>query len=93
MRATSPFMALAKPIDLSFKELNVLSDLEGEDNASELKPRTRDTSTINLSNNHIDSIVDLPRIVSKLIPNPLAIAWIDLSFNALGRIQDVIVLT
>ncbi|KAI8907256.1 leucine-rich repeat-containing protein 51 [Gorgonomyces haynaldii] len=80
-----------KPIDLSFKEIASLQDLQQDEQAqNDHQPRKTNSTAINLSNNHIDSIVDLPKTIQLLQPSFEFIAWIDLSFNNLTRLQDTI---
>ncbi|XP_070554762.1 leucine-rich repeat-containing protein 51-like [Ptychodera flava] len=92
----------APPLELSFRTMLSLDYLLRVD-VRDIEPREfrgkklkRDeqgrfcTTALKLNNNMIDSWSGFDEVVNKLISNPDDLNWVDLSFNALSSIDDVI---
>ncbi|KAJ3324281.1 Leucine-rich repeat-containing protein 51 [Boothiomyces sp. JEL0866] len=84
-------LILSPPVDFSFHELHGLLDLCEEESEVSLQkqPRKRSNS-IRFCNNHLQSISELPRILTLLKITPETICWIDFSFNNLTKVEDAI---
>ncbi|KAL3900802.1 MAG: hypothetical protein SGCHY_001082 [Lobulomycetales sp.] len=84
----------AVPLDLSFKDIPNLEELfqeglaEGRDSERRLKKGVQ--RAIRLSNNRIHNISSLYEVCSALVKEPSEVKWIDLSFNQLTSIDEVI---
>ncbi|KAI8611402.1 hypothetical protein BC830DRAFT_1141285 [Chytriomyces sp. MP71] len=80
------------PLDFSFRDLNSIAEISMDESRKRhekpLGPGISSVTTaIRLPNNHISSLNNLFSISSRIVENPLNIAWIDLSFNNLTEID------
>ncbi|XP_029964575.1 leucine-rich repeat-containing protein 51 [Salarias fasciatus] len=86
----------APPVDLSFKNISHLTDARAEEPNSGLRPIKRNSEmkylscSLRLNNNNITDLHDLPKIVSYFLAEPLRLAWLDLSFNKITHIDEVL---
>lgn len=48
-----------------------------------------DTDVLRVNNNNLSDVSNLPAVLEQLLVNPLALAWLDLSFNHLETISPV----
>lgn len=90
---TSNKMKLDTPVDYSFMKLITPNDLLNEvpRGLQELKEEEKYKSKcIRLNNNHLTELIGLVDCIVKMIDQPNAISWIDLSFNELTRIDPVL---
>jgi hypothetical protein len=71
------------PINHSFKEITDVLDLTKSEEKKQNSP------TLQLSNNFIDSMANIPKLSSHLLLNPEFLCWLDLSFNHIARIDKV----
>ncbi|KAJ3051264.1 Leucine-rich repeat-containing protein 51 [Rhizophlyctis rosea] len=77
----------APPLDFTFKDLSDVGDIINEGFDINPPPGTAITS-LRLANNQLTSAANLIPTLTKLIPHPEWIGWIDLSFNKLTNIED-----
>ncbi|KAM7413183.1 hypothetical protein PAMA_020522 [Pampus argenteus] len=84
------------PVDLSFKYINSLADAHLEEPSCGLRPLKRNSQkkylsrSLRLSNNNITDLHDLQRTISHFLAEPLQLAWLDLSFNNITNIEQVL---
>ncbi|XP_028817740.1 leucine-rich repeat-containing protein 51 [Denticeps clupeoides] len=84
------------PVDLSFKSLNNVEDaLNVEPNQRQQELRRGKDGTfcsriVRLSNNNISELTGLINTVSVLLSQPAQLAWLDLSFNKISRIDPML---
>ncbi|CAJ1065646.1 leucine rich repeat containing 51 isoform X1 [Xyrichtys novacula] len=84
------------PVDLSFKNIASLSDAWTEEPNRGLRPPKRnhemkyESRSLRLSNNIITDLHDLPMTVSHFLVKPSLLAWLDLSFNKISCINQVL---
>ncbi|XP_042341935.1 leucine rich repeat containing 51 [Plectropomus leopardus] len=84
------------PVDLSFKHISSLSDTWAEEPSSSLRPLKRNSQmkylscSLRLNNNNITDIHDLQRTVNHFLAEPSQLAWLDLSFNKISHIDQVL---
>ena len=87
-----------EPIDFSFKDIASVAgisywqDITSEDAKGGVieKKKGEITTAILLSNNKFSTVGDLSRAVIPLQLNAEVISWIDLSFNLLPHIEEVL---
>ncbi|KAM6932626.1 leucine-rich repeat-containing protein 51 [Lycodopsis pacificus] len=84
------------PVDLSFKHVSRLSDAWTEEPSSSLRPLKRNSKkkyrscSLRLNNNNITDLHDLQRTVNHFLAEPSQLAWLDLSFNNISHIDQVL---
>ncbi|XP_028274634.1 leucine-rich repeat-containing protein 51 [Parambassis ranga] len=84
------------PVDFSFKNINCLADTWSEEPNSGLRPLKRNAEmkyyscSLRFNNNNITDLFDLPNTVSHFLAEPLRLAWLDLSFNKISHIEQVL---
>ncbi|XP_072247847.1 leucine-rich repeat-containing protein 51 [Leuresthes tenuis] len=84
------------PVDLSFKNISKLADALTEEPSTSLRPLKRNSErkylscSLRLSNNNITDLCDLQRTVSHFLAEPSHLAWLDLSFNKITHIDQVL---
>uniref|UniRef100_A0A3Q2NSZ0 Leucine-rich repeat-containing protein 51 n=1 Tax=Fundulus heteroclitus TaxID=8078 RepID=A0A3Q2NSZ0_FUNHE len=84
------------PVDLSFRSLSRLTDAWTETPYSGLRPLKKNSErkylscSLRLSNNSITDLSDLHQTVSHFLAEPSHLAWLDLSFNKLSHIEQVL---
>ncbi|KAF6720816.1 Leucine-rich repeat-containing protein 51 [Oryzias melastigma] len=84
------------PVDLSFKNISKLTDAWTEEPRSSLRPVKRNSEnkylccSLRLSNNNITDLLDLERTVSHFLAEPARLAWLDLSFNKITHIDQIL---
>ncbi|XP_038123895.1 leucine rich repeat containing 51 [Cyprinodon tularosa] len=84
------------PVDLSFRCLNRLTDAWIETPSSGLRPLKKNierkylSCSLRLSNNSISHLCGLHETLSHFLAEPLRLAWLDLSFNKLTHIEEVL---
>jgi Leucine-rich repeat (LRR) protein len=59
------------------------------ENETDGKPKY-ETNAIRLNNNSLSNIKDFPEVVAKLVSQPSQLSWIDLSFNNIPTIDEVL---
>ncbi|XP_047246876.1 leucine rich repeat containing 51 isoform X2 [Girardinichthys multiradiatus] len=84
------------PVDLSFRSLSRLTDAWTEIPCSSLRPLKKNSErkylscSLRLSNNSITDLCDLHQTVCHFLAEPSHLAWLDLSFNKLSHIEQVL---
>uniref|UniRef100_A0A3Q3AFJ6 Leucine-rich repeat-containing protein 51 n=1 Tax=Kryptolebias marmoratus TaxID=37003 RepID=A0A3Q3AFJ6_KRYMA len=84
------------PVDLSFRNISNLTDAFAEEPRSSLRPVKRNperkylSCSLRLNNNTITELHDLQRTVSHFLAEPSHLAWLDLSFNKISHIDQVL---
>uniref|UniRef100_A0A673BCQ7 Leucine-rich repeat-containing protein 51 n=1 Tax=Sphaeramia orbicularis TaxID=375764 RepID=A0A673BCQ7_9TELE len=84
------------PVDLSFKCINRLADALAEEPSCGLRPVKRNAEgkylsrSLRLSNNSISGLNDLQMTLSHFLAQPSQLAWLDLSFNKISHIDQVL---
>ncbi|XP_041850732.1 leucine rich repeat containing 51 isoform X2 [Melanotaenia boesemani] len=84
------------PVDLSFKNFSRLTDALTEEPTRGLRPLKRNSKSkylscsLRLNNNNITDLYDLQKTVSHFLSKPSHLAWLDLSFNKLTHIDQVL---
>ncbi|XP_028429181.1 leucine-rich repeat-containing protein 51 isoform X2 [Perca flavescens] len=84
------------PVDLSFKHISSLADAWTEEHSSGLRPLKTNSEkkylscSLRLNNNNISDLHDLQKTVSHFLAEPSQIAWLDLSFNKISHIDQVL---
>ncbi|XP_054480316.1 leucine rich repeat containing 51 [Anoplopoma fimbria] len=84
------------PVDLSFKHISSLSDAWTEEPSRTLRPLKRNSKmkylscSLRLNNNNITDLYDLQRTVNHFLAEPSQLAWLDLSFNNISHIDQVL---
>uniref|UniRef100_UPI0037E8683E leucine-rich repeat-containing protein 51 n=1 Tax=Semicossyphus pulcher TaxID=241346 RepID=UPI0037E8683E len=84
------------PVDLSFKNIINLAEAWTEEPSSGLRPSKRNSEmkyesrSLRLSNNNITDLHDLQMTVSHFLVEPSQLAWLDLSFNKISHIDQVL---
>ncbi|TMS07298.1 Leucine-rich repeat-containing protein 51 [Larimichthys crocea] len=84
------------PVDLSFKHISSLADCWKEEPNSGLRPIKRNSEmkylsrSLRLNNNNITDLCDLQRPVSHFLAEPSQLAWLDLAFNKISHIDQVL---
>ncbi|XP_078102489.1 leucine-rich repeat-containing protein 51 isoform X2 [Sander vitreus] len=84
------------PVDLSFKHISSLADAWTEEHSSGLRPLKRNSEkkylscSLRLNNNNISDLHDLQKTVSHFLAEPSQLAWLDLSFNKISHIDQVL---
>ncbi|XP_026154634.1 leucine-rich repeat-containing protein 51 [Mastacembelus armatus] len=84
------------PVDLSFKDISSLADAWTEEPNSGLRPLKRNSQTkylsqsLRLNNNNISELSDLQKTVSHFLAEPSQLRWLDLSFNNITHIDQVL---
>ncbi|XP_044059450.1 leucine rich repeat containing 51 isoform X1 [Siniperca chuatsi] len=84
------------PVDLSFKHISSLADTWTEEPSSGLRPSKRNSEmkylsrSLRLNNNSITDLHDLQKTVCHFLAEPSQLAWLDLSFNKISHIDQVL---
>ncbi|XP_035536395.1 leucine rich repeat containing 51 [Morone saxatilis] len=84
------------PVDLSFKHISSLADAWIEEPSSSLRPSKKNSAmkylsrSLRLNNNNITDLSDLQKPVSHFLAEPSQLAWLDLSFNEISHIDQVL---
>ncbi|XP_030247200.1 leucine-rich repeat-containing protein 51 [Sparus aurata] len=84
------------PVDLSFKQISSLAGAWTEEPRTSLRPLKRNSEmkyqsrSLRLSNNDITELHDLQRPVRHFLAEPSLLAWLDLSFNKISHIDQVL---
>ncbi|KAL7400785.1 hypothetical protein ABVT39_017806 [Epinephelus coioides] len=84
------------PVDLSFKQISSLADAWTEEPSTVLRPLKRNSQmkylscSLRLNNNNITHIHDLHKTVNHFLAEPSQLAWLDLSFNKISHIDQVL---
>ncbi|KAM9359125.1 leucine-rich repeat-containing protein 51 [Symphorus nematophorus] len=84
------------PVDLSFKLISSLADAWTEEPSSGLRPLKKNSEmkyisrSLRLNNNNITELHDLQRPVRHFLAEPSQLAWLDLSFNKISHIDQVL---
>ncbi|OQV20486.1 putative Leucine-rich repeat-containing protein 51 [Hypsibius exemplaris] len=86
------------PLDFGFRDLLHPADLLTQtprrkiDHECPIGPdgKLYDTQALKLNNNKFLSVAGLPEILPRILVNPEAISWVDLSFNNLTHVEPVL---
>ncbi|XP_005804440.1 leucine-rich repeat-containing protein 51-like [Xiphophorus maculatus] len=84
------------PIDLSFKDLNNVTDALAEIPRRPLRPLKIDlnnkylSQSMRLNNNNITNLVGLEFILNHFLAQPSSLGWLDLSCNKITSIEHVL---
>ncbi|XP_054878603.1 leucine-rich repeat-containing protein 51-like isoform X2 [Poeciliopsis prolifica] len=84
------------PVDLSFKELNNVTDALAEIPRPTLRPLKIDSESkylsqsMRLNNNNITNLVGLEFMLSHFLAQPSLLGWLDLSCNKITSIEHVL---
>ncbi|XP_020497384.2 leucine rich repeat containing 51 [Labrus bergylta] len=84
------------PVDLSFKNIICLADTWKEEPCRGLRPSKRNSEmkyesrSLRLNNNNITELHDLQMTVSHFLAEPSQLTWLDLSFNKISHIDQVL---
>ncbi|XP_069003903.1 leucine-rich repeat-containing protein 51 [Embiotoca jacksoni] len=84
------------PVDLSFKNITSLTDAWTKEPTRGLRPLKRNSEnkcrshSLRLSNNNITDLHDLQRTVNHFLAEPSSLTWLDLSFNKIIHIDQVL---
>ncbi|XP_070685949.1 leucine-rich repeat-containing protein 51 [Pempheris klunzingeri] len=84
------------PVDLSFKHISSLADTWTEEPSTGLRPSKRNSErkyhsrSLRLSHNNITDLCDLHKTVTHFLAEPSQLAWLDLSFNTISHIDQVL---
>ncbi|XP_037534412.1 leucine rich repeat containing 51 [Nematolebias whitei] len=84
------------PVDLSFRNIFKLTDALTVEPRSSLRPVKRNperkymSCSLRLNNNSITEVHDLQNTVSHFLAEPSHLAWLDLSFNKILHIDQVL---
>ncbi|XP_074497927.1 leucine-rich repeat-containing protein 51 [Sebastes fasciatus] len=84
------------PVDLSFKHISSLAETWTEEPSSGLRPLKRNpemkylSCSLRLNNNNITDLHDLQKTVCHFLAEPSQLAWLDLSFNNISHIDQVL---
>ncbi|XP_061575208.1 leucine rich repeat containing 51 [Cololabis saira] len=84
------------PVDLSFRNINKLIDAWTEEPSKGLRPLKRNAErkyiscSLRLSNNNISDLNDLQATVIHFLAEPSHLAWLDLSFNKITHIDQIL---
>nr|XP_046244732.1 leucine rich repeat containing 51 isoform X2 [Scatophagus argus] len=84
------------PVDLSFKHISSLAEAWTEEPRISLRPLKRNSEmkypsrSLRLSNNNITDLRDLQKPISHFLAEPSQLTWLDLSFNKISHIDQVL---
>ncbi|XP_041666877.1 leucine rich repeat containing 51 [Cheilinus undulatus] len=84
------------PVDLSFKNIICLADTWKEEPNIGLRPVKKNSDmkyescSLRLNNNNISELHDLQGTVSHFLAEPSQLTWLDLSFNKISHIDQVL---
>ncbi|KAJ3397385.1 Leucine-rich repeat-containing protein 51 [Lobulomyces angularis] len=79
------------PLDFSFKDIPALEDILDEELQKQHQTKFNEIQkAIKLSNNRLSSLENLYNVLSSLLDVPEDITWMDLSFNQLTTIDEVL---
>ncbi|KAM4715225.1 leucine-rich repeat-containing protein 51-like [Anableps anableps] len=84
------------PVDLSFKDLNNVTGAMSEVPRTALRPLKTNSKnkylshSFRLSNNNITNLVGLEFMLSNFLAQPSMLGWLDLSFNKITSIDNVL---
>ncbi|KAM3616626.1 uncharacterized protein V6R79_021016 [Siganus canaliculatus] len=84
------------PVDLSFKQITRLADAWKEEPNQRLRPPQRNSDnkyqsrSLRLNNNDITELHELHKPVNHFLAEPSYLAWLDLSFNNISHIDQVL---
>ncbi|XP_070553996.1 leucine-rich repeat-containing protein 51-like [Ptychodera flava] len=84
------------PLDYSFRCLTQMDDILDEDPRTGQRPLKKTgegkvvSSALKVNNNAIQDLNGFADIMSKLLDKPEEVSWVDLSFNDITKIDDII---
>lgn len=84
---------VAPPLDFSFKNIATLADSLEEEPRKGTKLKegyTEVVTAVRYNNNAIHELNDLMTTMSVLVVNPVAISWLDFSFNDIHQLDDAL---
>ncbi|XP_068601751.1 leucine-rich repeat-containing protein 51 [Brachionichthys hirsutus] len=84
------------PVDLSFNQINNLVDALAATPTSSIRPIKRNSElkypscALRLNNNNVTDLYDLQKTITHFLAEPSQLAWLDLSFNQISHIDEVL---
>ncbi|KAK2847104.1 hypothetical protein Q5P01_010103 [Channa striata] len=84
------------PVDLSFKHISSLAETWTEEPNCSLRPVKKNSKmkylsrSLRLNNNNISNLYNLQKTISHFLAEPSQLAWLDLSFNNITHIDQVL---